>query len=532
MYKILIVDDEAAICKGLSSCIDWAALDCEVMANAFSGQEALEIMAKQTPDILLTDINMAPINGIELIKAVGITYPNVKSILLTGIYDFDNAYNAIKFNVVDLVLKPMSSAKVIQAVRKAIEQIRQEEQQKHLQDQVHLQTEKNIRLKQAFLLSNLIEDETYTEDTEAALRKANLNLNCFFVVTILIRGIDSDNASGMSKAEESVYNYVDLVLEDVDYYCMFKRTRNIYIIINLEDSSSEAPKKACQLCLELNNMIDNLTDFYIAVGISNAHQQPSELYAAAVEAETASKFALYSDKNPVIEYGNIPEISMDTINDMKEYIDALMVAIEKLDIDSALSALARLNSFCVRQKLPFKEVRNIGLLVVNMCIRQLWSYGFIQEYISSSQESFYSRIDRCQTVQELQSCLEGTICSTMSNLLNKNEDPTNLVSNIENYIGTYFNQELSLENIASVFHISPGHLSRVFKARKNINLSNYIQQVRIEKSKALIISSNLRTYEIAEMVGINDPVYFSKLFKKHTSYRVRDYRAKFAKRQS
>lgn len=530
MFKILIVDDEPTIRRGLSSCIDWESLDCEVIGNAANGEEALMMMAQNTPDILLTDINMAPVNGIELIKTVGLTYPSVKSILLTGIYDFDNAYHAIKFNVVDLVLKPMSSAKVIQAVGKAIDQIRQEKQQKLLLDRIDLQAEENLRLKQAFLLSNLIEEDSYTEDLDIVLEQAALKLDCYCIVAIVIRDIDAVNASLMRKAEESVYNYIDLVLEDIEYFSVFKRTRSIYVLINLEQDEQSA-RKVRELCLELNDMIDNLTDFYISVGISNIHLSPGELHKAAAEAENASKFALYSDRNPVVEYANIPKVSTGTINDMKEYIDCILTAIENLDAAGALSALNRLIEFCALHKFPFKEACNIGYLIANMCVRQLWSYGFIQEYILSSQENFYNRIDRCQTVEELKASLSQSIRSTIQNLLGKKEDQGNIVSKIENYINDHFNQELSLEGIASVFHVSSGHLSRIFKARKNINLSNYIQMVRIEKSKALIVSSNLRTYEIAEMVGINDPVYFSKLFKKYTSCRVREYRARHAQQQ-
>ena len=123
MYKVLIVNDKQFVRRGLAACVDWAACGCEQPELADSGEAAMEQIRRIQPDIVISDINMSSMSGLELVEQINVQYPYIRSILITGIYDFNSVYHAIKFDVIDLILKPTSPSRVRQSLSKAIQHI-------------------------------------------------------------------------------------------------------------------------------------------------------------------------------------------------------------------------------------------------------------------------------------------------------------------------------------------------------------------------------------------------------------------------
>jgi len=532
MYKVLIVDDESAIRKGLVSCIDWASIGCEVVKCASNGKQALEFIEKSQPDIVISDIHMDEMSGIDILKVASEKYPNIKFILLTGIYEFNNAYSAIKYNVVDLVLKPTTSSKIMQVVKQAIKKIEDEKEHKYLRLKLQEQAEQNLLLKQTFLLLSIINGADYGENINKMLNRVKINISGFCIINILVHGIDQNclQDTNILNAEELLSNYIDMVFEGMEYYFVSKNHHGVYIIINklfLKEESSK--QKIRERCLELSKIVDSLTDFYVAIGISNLHADPVEMNRAAIESETASEFALYSDNNSIIEYADLPQLSTPVIRNIKTYIDNLYEAVEMLNLQYAIKIIKDLKHYCIKNKLPLIEVKNVGILILNICIKQLWAYNFLEEHIFSLRNNFCTIIFDCKNIEVLFKNLCDITESTIKDLTSKTKYQGDLIDDIENYINENYNKELSLESIAATFYISAGHLSRLFKSKKKINLSTYIQSVRIEKAKDLIATTDMHSYEIAEMVGINDPVYFSKLFKKFTGCSVRHFKSSINK---
>ncbi|MGI6175829.1 MAG: response regulator [Christensenellales bacterium] len=524
MYRVLIVDDDSSIRKGLMTCVDWSALGCEVCGTASNGEEALRMVEKEKPDILLSDIKMPKMTGLELAEAINNKYPSVKCILLTGIYEFDSAYNAIKFGVIEFILKPTSSTKVADAVRKAVALIKKEQEEKELRENAQLQKKLNLELKRSYLLAGFI-DGVQTMDAEKALDSVGLTLDQYSVVTILLCGMDDvlPEMQRFADVEESLRNYIDVIFAEIPYYCVFRNGRSIHVIANLEREEYEQELRA--LCIELSRIVDNLADYNIAIGISRIHHDPHSLAVAGEESKNAASFAQYGDdKNPVVCYSDIPRLSNDTISAIMRHIGALAGAIERLNTTEALKILDELLHYCRERKIPISEYKDIGIITANLCLKQQWHYNYMSGNIPSSKKTYYSNIYNCTQPDEVGAYLRQLIESTISELLNQNTGFRDLVKNVENYILNNYRSDLSLEMLAKMFHISSGHLSRLFKARKNTNITSYIHTVRIERAKELIRTTDLHTYEIAEAVGIQDPVYFSKLFKKYCGMRVRDYR--------
>jgi len=525
MYKVLIVDDESFIRRGLEHCMDWGQHDCELVDTACDGLDALEKIQRLEPDIVISDINMDRMTGIELMERLNTGYPYIKCILLTGICEFNNIYSAIKYNVVDLILKPTSPSRIQQAISKAINEIQAEERNKGMREQIDLQNEQNQRLKHAMMLSNIVDGHTPAEEVVEALEHVGLYLHHYCVVTVLLWGISAKTSSAFYQLEKMVYSYADQLFEDVLYYCGFTNGHSIHFVIDYEDQPDDFIGLIRHLCIDLYKTIDNLTDYNSTIGISGCHQQAAELLYAAKESVKAANYALYDKEAiPVVLVKNMPPISNDTIVGIKQHVDALSDAIESADLSRANAVLENIKEYYAEQKLPIDEVRNISALVANLCIRNLWDHDLLDNGIFSTNHELYRGIMECTHLEDLYELSAKVVELTIRGLMEISNEPKNLIEHVESHIKKYYQSDLSLTKIADKYHISSSYLSRLFKSKKNISLSTYIQNVRVEKAKELIAATDLRTYEIAEQVGIADPVYFSKLFKKVTGMRVRDFR--------
>lgn len=516
MYKVLIVDDEVTIRKGLENGVDWAVLDCEIIGTAENANQALEQMKRTRPDILLSDINMSGLNGIELFSAALSICPTLKCIFITGIYDFEYAYNALKYGATDLLLKPTSPAKIKNAVAKAIASLRVDREHTVLTEQLKQQQDQNLRLKQSIFLSNIAEGYDVNEPTCTVLDNLQLSFERFVVIAV------TDNQASFEERaanEKLIHSYIELVFESVSRWCYFKNGMQTMIFVN--DSSTVSIRETVRrYCTELSDMVDNLTGTFISIGISSVHTGAERFHIAVEEADCACKVANFDAKGALVEFTELPPISMSVFDQMKKSMDDLLHAIELLDLSGAQVVLAEIVDFWVEHCVPFSECRNLGVLIHNVCMKQLWFYNGSGIDLLAPRAAYHHGSQKCNNVRELGDYLLQMISSTISSV----DNPATVLDNITTFIAQNYNTDLSLEKIAATFHFSAGYLSRMFKLQKGVNLSSYIQEVRIEQAKKLIQTTSLRTYEIAERVGINDPIYFSKLFKKCTGYRVRDYK--------
>ena len=530
MYKVLIVDDEVFIQRGLRICMDWAAYGCELIGAASSGEEALEMVRKNRPDIIISDIHMQNMSGLELIEQIGLQYPEIKTILFTGVYDFNNVYNAIKFDVVDLILKPTSPLRIQQALTKAIHQIETQNTTDTMRNVIKYQAEQNQRLKQVITISSL-SSSSGNERAAKALSEVGLTLHHFLNITLLLNGYKlnpDEDASHLDEATRAITGYIDTIFDECEYYCSFSEQQSIHILLDFEQVSADTMRDVRAYCTDLSKTIDNLTELYSTIGISSIHTDPAELMKAKTESVNAANYAMYDkDTVSIAEYDHMPSLSTDTMNQLLPFLDRLSETIESRQEAGSLELLDQIFSYFADHKMPFAEIHSTGVLIADLCIRHLWNYkcNASSETTFSSKHVYYQNLLQSIHAAELKQNLRKIITLTVQNLSSAGGSTRSIVEQVEDYVRRNYREELSLEKIASHYHISSSYLGRLFKSKKNVSLSTYILHIRIEHAQELIQTTDMRTYEIAAAVGIPDPVYFSKTFKKVTGMRVRDFRS-------
>lgn len=506
IFHLLIVDDEPTIRKGLSSFIKWDSLDCVVDAAAGNGLEAMELIRKNKPDIVITDIKMPQVDGIELSKFIHENYPEIKVILLTGYADFQYAQSAIRYNVSDFILKPTSRDKLTASVKKAQSSIAE------ARNRTIVSKADFSYLQQQFLeeLTTVPQDAAFM-DTKAAYY--GISVKDFLVAAFQLNHFDNEpDGEELSLLKEA------LMKQEGHHYTYRYGMHLVIWVYQTMTSSPDEPNKLEKICMELCDSIASLYNLKLSIGISLPHHSLSELPAAVREAIGALNMNFYNDC--VLTVYHLPtdesmcEIDSEYTLDLYNFENYLKTWEFDLAYQCIHSMFAKLKLHLTRAF----EVKNICVQIYYIFSRIL-----IKKNMIPSGPDLLQRIQECTTIGQLERIINQLFEYETSMLTTQGRELSSVNEKAVLYIRSHLEEALSLEIIAEHVHVNPSHLSRTFKKECGRSMTEYINKVRIEKAQELLLSNTL-AYEVAEKVGFHDPAYFSATFKKYTGVSPKEFK--------
>ncbi|MBP3312985.1 MAG: response regulator transcription factor [Butyricicoccus sp.] len=529
MLNVMIVDNEAAIRKGLIHCIHWEDLGCQIAAQADDGVAALEQIVSAAPDIIISDIRMPGMDGLELAQAVSERYPHIKVIILTGYPDFVYAQRAIQYHVVDFVLKPTTVESLTHAIEKAKAAIAEDRSSQTLQRELATTSKHNLQLQRSMLLHDLIHridcSQLYVFNRLAQL---DMDLSSYFVLKLHIDPLEGETLTETEFSDNLTQSQEILTdcLSEYPVYYIARGTQDCYGVVC---AAGEAPVTA--LCREAVNIVGSLPRFTLSIGISNCRDNPIVLADAADEAAQAVQFASFTPDQPVVhfaELGSFPQQLTDAIYDQ---LCTLKAAIDSRSSAEVSRTLDEIFAFVHEHKLPPDTVRNVCVYIHQFCMDLQFPQA-AEHMIADGGMSSLKRILETASVAEMEECTRSFARQMLELVQDGGTNIEHLILSVKAYVDSHYGEALSLDQLAQQFYLSPSYLSRIFKRETGVNLSTYLQNVRIDAAKTLLRTSNLKSYEVAERVGINDPVYFSRIFKKITGFKPKDYRHSVQKEET
>lgn len=529
MLNVMIVDNEAAIRKGLIHCIHWEDLGCQIAAQADDGVAALEQIVSAAPDIIISDIRMPGMDGLELAQAVSERYPHIKVIILTGYPDFVYAQRAIQYHVVDFVLKPTTVESLTHAIEKAKAAIAEDRSSQTLQRELATTSKHNLQLQRSMLLHDLIHridcSQLYVFNRLAQL---DMDLSSYFVLKLHIDPLEGETLTETEFSDNLTQSQEILTdcLSEYPVYYIARGTQDCYGVVC---AAGEAP--VTSLCREAVNIVGSLPRFTLSIGISNCRDNPIVLADAADEAAQAVQFASFTPDQPVVhfaELGSFPQQLTDAIYDQ---LCTLKAAIDSRSSAEVSRTLDEIFAFVHEHKLPPDTVRNVCVYIHQFCMDLQFPQA-AEHMIADGGMSSLKRILETASVAEMEECTRSFARQMLELVQDGGTNIEHLILSVKAYVDSHYGEALSLDQLAQQFYLSPSYLSRIFKRETGVNLSTYLQNVRIDAAKTLLRTSNLKSYEVAERVGINDPVYFSRIFKKITGFKPKDYRHSVQKEET
>lgn len=528
-YRVLFVDDEAEVRTSMIKKIDWESLGFQVVGDAENGIDALGKLEPLEPDLVITDIRMPYMDGLQLADYLRENRPSIKVAIFSGFDDFEYAKQAIKLNVVEYILKPVNAAEmseILGRIRKTLdEEVRRIRGITYLQESFR----KNLPVLREYFLGNLIKGNLRKEEIPILMQEYNLLslLKGQFWVAIKVM-LSSMPVSGAQKNRNLIYVSIKQLLEErlreYGNYVCFHRPSGICIIAALEEEK------------EMHKLITLLTDICresrkilrqpIAMGIGRTVQQISEIYRSFSEArEAASYGGTMGDVIFIDDVENKKTTLLQLVeNDEKELEYILKFGDEEL-IQSCVERIA--------SKMKDMADSETGcqayiIDILSVILRVLQTGGLAEKIIFGEYKDYNGVLSGIRTEQQLFDWL-CRVCFMINSSLTKERIGTtqSIIIQAKKYIDeNYDNSALSLEMICGHLHISTAYFSTIFKKEVGESYISYLTGIRMEKAAYLLKNTEDKTYMIASKVGYDEPNYFSYVFKKRFGISPNKFRGK------
>lgn len=520
MLKIMIVDNESVIRKGLANCIRWETLGCTVVSQAVDGIDALHQLPVVQPDIVISDIRMPGIDGLELARRIHENYPHTQVIILTGFPDFEYAQRAIEYRVVDFVLKPSTVENLTRAIEKAKQALARAQSSEELERRLASKSERNLELERGMLLHDLIHcvdlSHLYVLNRMAQL---SLDLSDYHMLRLDVAPLEAEEeVPDLLPQLQQAQKILSDSLTEFGVYFVPHGSQTCYAVICGADTSA-----LLERCIETVDIIGSFPRFLLFIGISSRYNDPMLMSDAVEQADCASEAARYSAGRAVACYEQIPQIPPQAMKDIFDDLRRLKSAMENQNSSVAQSTLHHLFDFIRSNQFPLQTVRNICAMIYQFCSSQLLLPEDSRSFSPSDFPS-WKKLSDSDSNDQLENLMKLYIERILAHSEPQSVDVVGIIRSVQTYIAQHLSEDLSLEQLSGLVHLSPNYLSRLFKRQTGQTISSCIQNVRVEQAKILLSTTTLKTYEIGERVGITDPVYFSRIFKKITGLTPKEYR--------
>lgn len=524
MLKIMIVDDEAIIRTGLSKNIPWESHGFLISALAEDGEQALERIGKERPDVVITDIRMPFMNGLELASHIRDNFPQVKVIMLTGYEDFSYAREAIHLQTFDYILKPVNYELLLETVKRASSEIRRTQK---LERTI---TESAPLLRRQFF-QQLLANRYDRNGIEEKLELLDLELSKEQYAVAVIKINEYDNEFRLKKIKEKElfkFCVVNIAQEIAGSKAVVFDDGGDQVVVLIEkvDSPDEMMRIAEDIRFNVKKYLHNT----VSIGIGNCYRGLEQVHRSYQEALTALKFRHIYGTDAVLAFANtgLPPEGRKIMADGHDQKLAQYVKLGQSE--EAVNLIENVENELIANKCT--DLGYIRLTVMQMLFRvyvELEEQNLLLEASAKSEYlAVFNSIETLQTVKSTFEELKRTVVRLIETFsAQKMTSQKMLVHKAIELVEQHFSEEdLNLQYVAKQLHINPVYLSTIFKRETGGNFSVYVQEFRLKQAMRLIKSTDFKTYEIAEKVGYSNPNYFSASFKKMTGLSPSEFKSK------
>lgn len=522
MYKLLIVDDEPLVQVGIKSMINWTDLNIKICGTAINGATALQLIESQSPDIVITDIKMPVMSGLELAKICSERYGTSPPyfIILTSHEDFHMAKEALTYQVTDYLVKLELTPQILQhAMKRVFDKLEHLERQQNKPSSIVYPFFEKFFIR---LLNNLFESEE-----QFLLQSHDLNLDFHYLGYVCCYGeIHSDQADKFPLPKQlALYSSALQMLKELTAkyfpcYVISLDTRHFALIFCYDNSAK--PQKGNpyygqeihKILNQIGTMIQNYYNATFRCGIGSLVETPesiSDSYQYARQTfqttNTTCKISFYEDTLRTDSYHDSFNISL--------FRKDLTTAFEEYDADAFQKTITSICELFLSHPDHYVQALDAACNILYLSISLLQNgKNIISDFYQDNPDgylSIYAQTSVIQIVNWLHSFSEQMYLV----LKNRHKDYKNhVVSNVKKYIQAHITERLSLNEVAAVFGISPNYLSQLFGRYNEKGFSEYINTCKINESKKLLADSSLKIYQVSEKLGFESAFYFSKVFKK------------------
>ena len=533
MYKILLVDDEILVRDAIRENIDWGKLDCELIGDCENGKQAVEFVKTHEVDIVLTDILMPYMDGMELSHFLHDNYPDILIVIFSGFGEFEYAKKAIQYNVSEYMLKPVTAmelTKVIGNMKEKLDSRKKEQRKMESLTQVSQDYHKNANVIRSKALDCLVK---CTRDVQVSLDELERMGITFQAASYRVAVFDIDTYSDMyqmdmDKQQESalmafvLFNVGDEIVVQEKAGVVYQEGNNRVCIIFAGNRTKEFSESIHRICHEIQEKVKEVIGLETSIGIGNWVRSPHELIYSYRLAAKAIDYRYLLGGNLLFDMEEKKtDNSIFLINDLEILTESIKSGDRRLMEKTLGQIETEIKSALVEKSYACIYLQQVIRAIGNTC----QSLSEEPEKIIAQREALLKAVTEQRMFSQAAALVEKyaqEVFDALQELNSSNGQRQGMLA--MDYIQkNYMDPCLSLNSICSYLNISTSYFSTIFKEMTGETFIEVLTRVRMEKAKELLENTTMKNYEIAEKVGFSDPHYFGISFKKMTGKTPTEY---------
>lgn len=536
--KVFLVEDEMVIRRGIKNSIDWEKEGYIFCGEASDGELAYPMIIKEKPDILITDIRMPFMDGLELCKLVKEELPNIKILILSGYDEFDYAKEAIRLGVTEYLLKPISSGKLLEALNGVSESIRREKEDKDLVRKYMEEMRENTEHEKQKFFEQMIAGNLSMADALETGKKYEMNLSAGMYNLLLFRfTLGEENRKSGELLGEAEYAIKKLT-ERLEYVFEFQRDVEGWAFLLMADNEEQMSERVKELSKDLEEIMKNYSTIAYFGGIGQPVARLRELEESFREAERALAARFTMELNRIISVDDIRMAqNVDTLDDIEitsfGEIEKTRTMLEKFLNNGAEDEIDEFVDVYINE-LPEENLKSVLMRQYIIMDAYIVMMSFcekiegIEGEMQAQSEELKNSMKTIQTLEEIKNYIRmllKKIIGVRDTISGRRY--SDIIEIAKDQIRkTYMSDEISLNTIAAEVGMSPSYFSSIFSKEMGKTFVEYLTEIRMDRAKELLMCSSMKTSEIGYEVGYKDPHYFSYIFKKTQNCTPKEFRAR------
>ncbi len=521
LYKVFLVEDEIVTREGIRDNVDWKANGFEFYGEASDGDMALPLLRAIKPDVLITDIKMPFMDGLQLSKIVRERMPWVKIIILSGHDEFEYAQEAIKLGVNEYLLKPITVNEMHKVLQKIATQLDQEKKEQENLKKLQEQLEENQTMLRERLLLKVV---TGTIASTEAIEKGqplglDLVAKCYLIVILKIEVRTRSEKLDYDEFQKIQQNVTELIGNNPDIY-LLRKDWGEFVLLMKGNIPQYLDEEQGLLLGSIKDKLDQ-TRYQLIVGVGAQKNRIADIYQSFLEAFVSIQNSADREKDRSSRMVDKAELLKVNKSAVETYLNCGVKEDCEEFFNSYIQPLGEtaLKSYLIKNY--------IFMDVVLATAKQVNDLGGNIDIVIPELNSIETILANISTIEQLK---EKT-CSILGKALSFRDSQTSgqhtkVIRQAKEYIDQhYMEPDLSLYEIPSQVNLSSSHFSMVFSQETCQTFKEYLTTTRINKAKELLRTSSLSSNDISYQVGFNDPHYFSYVFKKNTGFSPTEFRS-------
>ncbi|MGV8145748.1 MAG: response regulator [Alkaliphilus sp.] len=520
MYRLMIVDDEQIVQEGIKITIEDSFSDIDIVGMASTGREAIEMSQNVVSDIILMDIKMPGINGIEAIAAIKKRHASTKFIIVSAYEQFDYAKQAVELGVSDYILKPINAKKLVSVIEKVMSEISFERERRKKEITNREKLENLVPILEKGVIYALLLNSDYQKEFNKYrdLLEIKKELAYILVLEFMSGAVDDENIDLRAEIKsDELYPKVQNIIK---YKCkciigpLIINRVTVVVYEDVFEHEYEQRVAAINLAERIHKSIESIIDQKLQIALGSCYSIDKINNSLEEANYTLNKIEL----EKVLHIYDISESSI--IHSEYTYADIKadeMGIVQLMEVGSRDVLVDELNSFFRKLEKKFLnsivDTKNIIIELMVMVLSNSYRNNLDEPDVGYS--TYLSEIKRFEGLVQLENWCIRKIVNISEKIQNKkNLHVSKVVTKAIRYIDENYYKDISLDVVSKEVSISPQYFSAIFKDQIGLNFVEYLGIKRIGVAKKLLGEKEYSVKEICYKVGYNDPNYFSRVFKK------------------